>query len=67
MAPLDPVSKSLVMSKLKQFCLKSVVIVIYHTDVQESEDGDTECVPSSNFFDHNIHLENRTLNLRPVC
>jgi len=67
MAPLDPTSKSLVMSKLKEFCSESVVIVIYHTDVQESEDGAIECVPSSNFFDHNIHLENRTLNFRPVC
>lgn len=67
MAPLDPTSKSLVMLRLKEFCSESVVIVIYHTDVQESADGETECVPSSNFFDHNIHLENRTLNFRAVC
>lgn len=81
-APLDPVSKSLVMAKLKNFCQDSVVLVIYHTDVQGSSskdsggsdgsaqnDGDSksECVPSNDFFDHNIHLDNRTLNIRPVC
>jgi ABC-type Mn2+/Zn2+ transport system ATPase subunit len=67
MAPLDPSSKSLVMSKLKAFCNESVVIVIYHTDVQSDENGGQECVPSNNFFDQNIHLENRTLNKRPLC
>jgi ABC-type Mn2+/Zn2+ transport system ATPase subunit len=66
MAPLDPTSKSLVMSKLKAFCSVSVVIVIYHTDVID-EDGGTECVPGNNFFDANLHLENRTLNSRPLC
>eukprot|EP00934_Nitzschia_sp_Nitz4_P006733 Nitzschia sp. Nitz4//scaffold3_size479765//445132//447785//NITZ4_000188-RA/size479765-augustus-gene-1.588-mRNA-1//1//CDS//3329551022//6723//frame0 len=71
MAPLDPRSKSLVMSKLKAFCSASVVIVIYHTDVgrgMEGESGDTvECVPSNDFFDANIHVENKTVRLRPVC
>jgi len=68
MAPLDPTSKSLVMSKLKAFCKKSVVIVIYHTDVMEDKEGESvECVPSNNFFDENIHLENRTLNKRALC
>lgn len=69
MAPLDPTSKSLVMSKLKAKCAGSVVIVIYHTDVMGSdESGDEyECVPSNNFFDANLHLENRTLNMRPLC
>merc|ERR1712137_1293909 len=68
MAPLDPTSKSLVMSKLKAFCKNSVVIVIYHTDVMEDEEGESvECVPSNNFFDENIHLENRTLNKRTLC
>lgn len=69
MAPLDPTSKSLVMSKLKAFCEGSVVIVIYHTDVMGSdEDGsDYECVPGNNFFDANLHLENRTLSTRPLC
>lgn len=67
-APLDPSSKSLVMAKLKNFCKESVVIVIYHTDVQGSDDGKAvDCVASNNFFDRNIHLENRTLNIRPVC
>ncbi|KAG7355528.1 ABC-type exporter [Nitzschia inconspicua] len=73
MAPLDPRSKSLVMSKIKSFCSGSVVIVIYHTDVgreQEAEEGGgelVECVPSNDFFDGNIHVENKMMFLRPVC
>jgi energy-coupling factor transporter ATP-binding protein EcfA2 len=71
MAPLDPRSKALVMSKVKAFCSGSVVIVIYHTDVgreQEGEEGETvECVPSNDFFDGNIHVENKTIKLRPLC
>jgi hypothetical protein len=73
MAPLDPKSKSLVMGQIKAFCAGSVVIVIYHTDVgvgQESdEDGGEliECVPSNDFFDGNIHVENKLMHLRPVC
>ena len=74
MAPLDPASKSLVMGKLKAFCRDSVVLVIYHTDVGRSVSGGegeeqvkTECVPSNNFFHHNLHVENRMLTRRPVC
>lgn len=68
LAPLDPGSKSLVMSKLKSFCADSVVIVIYHTDVRENEEGESiDCVPSNDFFDDNIHLVNHTLVHRPVC
>jgi energy-coupling factor transporter ATP-binding protein EcfA2 len=73
MAPLDPRSKSLVMSSIKSFCSGSVVIVIYHTDVgreQEAEEGSgdlVECVPSNDFFDGNIHVENKMIHLRPVC
>jgi len=69
MAPLDPASKSLVMSKLKGFCKGSIIIVIYHTDVRgagEEEEND-ECVPGNNFFDGNIHLEDRTINMRALC
>jgi ABC-type multidrug transport system fused ATPase/permease subunit len=73
MAPLDPRSKSLVMSSIKSFCSGSVVIVIYHTDVgreQEAEEGSgelVECVPSNDFFDGNIHVESKMMHLRPVC
>jgi energy-coupling factor transporter ATP-binding protein EcfA2 len=76
MAPLDPTSKSLVMAKLKAFCQGSVVIVIYHTDVMSSsssndEEGGSgesyECVPGNNFFDANLHLENRALKKRKLC
>eukprot|EP00559_Dactyliosolen_fragilissimus_P004218 CAMPEP_0184865746 /NCGR_PEP_ID=MMETSP0580-20130426/18891_1 /TAXON_ID=1118495 /ORGANISM="Dactyliosolen fragilissimus" /LENGTH=568 /DNA_ID=CAMNT_0027365055 /DNA_START=1033 /DNA_END=2739 /DNA_ORIENTATION=- len=83
-APLDPESKSLVMEKLKQFCLGSVIIVIYHTDVEVSEsDDDAElkdeinelsaetddniCVKSANFFDKNIHVQDGSIYIRPVC
>mmetsp|Transcript_46039 Transcript_46039/g.97689 ORF Transcript_46039/g.97689 Transcript_46039/m.97689 type:complete len:1010 (+) Transcript_46039:267-3296(+) len=77
MAPLDPASKSQVMSKLKSFCHESVVLVIYHTDVgrgatasadASGSNGDgKECVPSNSFFDHNLHVENKRLATRPVC
>lgn len=71
MAPLDPKSKALVMAKIKAFCAGSVVIVIYHTDVgreTDDEGGQTvECVPSNDFFDGNLHVENKILHLRPVC
>ena len=70
MAPLDPASKALVMAKMKDFCRESVVIVIYHTDVNrgvEVEGETVDCVPSNNFFDKNIHLEHGLLHLRPTC
>lgn len=71
MAPLDPKSKALVMAKIKEFCAGSVVIVIYHTDVGRETDGEggetVECVPSNDFFDGNLHVENKILHLRPVC
>ena len=68
MAPLDPVSKSLVMSKLKDFCRDSVLLVIYHRDVSPEDGGDAEdCVPSSGFFDYNLHVENGHLIERNVC
>ena len=74
-APLDPESKNLVMQKLKSFCSESVVLVIYHADVkvvEGSEDNeemsdDSACVESSNFFSSNIHVENGSLFIRPVC
>mmetsp|Transcript_14631 Transcript_14631/g.40654 ORF Transcript_14631/g.40654 Transcript_14631/m.40654 type:complete len:891 (+) Transcript_14631:119-2791(+) len=71
MAPLDPRSKALVMSQIKSFCAGSVVIVIYHTDVgRDRENGGgevVECVPSNDFFDGNIHVEDKTMILRSVC
>jgi len=71
MAPLDPKSKALVMAKLKAFCSESVVIVIYHTDVgreqEGKEGGAVECVPSNDFFDGNIHVENKIIQMRPIC
>lgn len=70
MAPLDPRSKSLVMARIKSFCAGSVVIVIYHTDVGSEKEKDgalVECVPSTDFFDGNIHVEEKMMNLRPLC
>ena len=58
---------------LKSFCRDSVVIVIYHMDVQVAQDGvhestpERDCIPSTNFFDYNIHLENGILHVRDVC
>ena len=71
MAPLDPRSKSLVMGQIKSFCAGSVVLVIYHTDVGREQDDEgnarVECVPSQDFFDGNLHVENQTMKLRSVC
>lgn len=70
MAPLDPASKELVMTKLKLFCNDSIIIVIYHTDVgqgKEIEGKTVDCVPSNNFFDKNIHLEKGIVHVRDTC
>ena len=70
MAPLDPASKELVMSKLKKFCAKSIIIVIYHTDVgqgKEVEGKIVDCVRSNDFFDKNIHLEKGVVHIRDTC
>ena len=75
MAPLDPSSKSQVMSKLKAFCQESVVLVIYHTDVgrglaassDTTSEATEECVPSNDFFDQNLHVVDKHLTARPVC
>merc|ERR1712154_109512 len=75
-APLDPDSKSLVMQRLKNFCSNSIVLVIYHFDAdvtkvtegsEESASKEDECVPSSNFFDANLHVKDGNLMLRSVC
>lgn len=66
LAPLDPRSKQLVMNKIKLFCSKSIIIVIYHADVG-SDGNKTACIASSNFFDRNIHLENGDVHIRDVC
>ena len=60
------------MQKIKEFCSDSIVLVIYHADVQvtegkEKEEEDDACVHSSNFFDANIHVSQGKLILRPVC
>ena len=76
MAPLDPTSKSLVMSRIRNFCDQSVILVIYHTDVGKTTPGgeggregaeEEECVPSNDFFDSNLHVENGGLIQKNVC
>lgn len=81
LAPLDPTSKVLVMQRIKSFCSSSIVIVIYHNDVADNavdylstesdlsftEDISQTCVPSSNFFDDNLHVENGVLIRRSLC
>ena len=71
-APLDPASKSLVMQRIKDFCVDSIVLVIYHADVKEvkgetHEASDDACVQSSNFFDANLHVQDGFLSVRSVC
>lgn len=70
-APLDPESKNLVMQKLKSFCSESVVLVIYHADVRtvegEEATDDSSCVESGDFFNSNVHVEDGSLFIRPVC
>ena len=67
-AALDPGSKALIQAKLKTFCSKSLVLVIYHTDVQESNDNNLreECI-SPAFFDGNLHFSGGLAQLRPLC
>jgi len=71
MAPLDPASKQTVMAKLKSFCMNSIIIVIYHADATQDASAEgaeaIECVPSSGFFDHNIHLDQGNLHIKPTC
>eukprot|EP00590_Aulacoseira_subarctica_P004436 CAMPEP_0172437758 /NCGR_PEP_ID=MMETSP1064-20121228/72431_1 /TAXON_ID=202472 /ORGANISM="Aulacoseira subarctica , Strain CCAP 1002/5" /LENGTH=497 /DNA_ID=CAMNT_0013186259 /DNA_START=1157 /DNA_END=2650 /DNA_ORIENTATION=+ len=83
LAPLDPESKVLVMQRIKAFCSNSVVIVIYHNDVADNavdylatekneersfaEDISQTCVPSNNFFDDNLHVDNGYLTKRSLC
>ena len=63
----------MVMSRIRTFCGESVVLVIYHTDVGRSVAGgageaeDVECVPSNDFFGHNLHVEDQMLTMRPMC
>lgn len=59
-APLDPLSRQLVMTKIKSFCRKSVVLVIYHSD------DNSGCV-SGGFFDENLHFANGTSKLVGLC
>jgi ABC-type polar amino acid transport system ATPase subunit len=66
LAPLDPRSKQLVMTKIKLFCSSSIIIVIYHADVGTDNDKEA-CIASSNFFDRNIHLESGDVHIRDVC
>jgi hypothetical protein len=73
MAPLDPASKAQIMSKLKAFCDRSVVLVIYHTDVgrgpslSDPSSEEDACVHSNSFFDFNLHVLEKHLVTRPLC
>eukprot|EP00816_Leptocylindrus_hargravesii_P009316 CAMPEP_0196817848 /NCGR_PEP_ID=MMETSP1362-20130617/62852_1 /TAXON_ID=163516 /ORGANISM="Leptocylindrus danicus, Strain CCMP1856" /LENGTH=141 /DNA_ID=CAMNT_0042195711 /DNA_START=162 /DNA_END=587 /DNA_ORIENTATION=+ len=65
MAALDPSSKTIVMSKLKEFCSESIVLVIYHGDSMGEDEN--ACVQGNNFFDSNLHLDNGNLIMRSTC
>eukprot|EP00929_Paragymnodinium_shiwhaense_P002129 TRINITY_DN102329_c0_g1_i1.p1 TRINITY_DN102329_c0_g1~~TRINITY_DN102329_c0_g1_i1.p1 ORF type:complete len:829 (+),score=189.12 TRINITY_DN102329_c0_g1_i1:190-2676(+) len=60
-APLDPVSKSLVQKKLKDFCKDSLILVIHHVG------ADSDCVPSGGFFDETLHFANGSAQLVRTC
>jgi len=59
-APLDPVSKSLVQGKLKDFCQETIILTIHHTNVDE------HCIQRG-FFDDNLHFEQGTARLIGTC
>jgi len=60
-APLDPLSKTLVQRKLKEFCTRSVVLVVYHSDANEA------CLRGGGFFDDNLRFSNGTARLVGTC
>eukprot|EP00928_Gymnodinium_smaydae_P098469 TRINITY_DN9162_c3_g4_i1.p1 TRINITY_DN9162_c3_g4~~TRINITY_DN9162_c3_g4_i1.p1 ORF type:complete len:858 (-),score=205.56 TRINITY_DN9162_c3_g4_i1:103-2676(-) len=59
-APLDPESRQVVQTRLRDFCRNSLLLVIHHSDAQE------RCVPAG-FFDDNLHFENGTAGLIGTC
>lgn len=59
-APLDPHSKVLVQRKLKESCLDSLILAIYHTEAQES------CI-AGGFFDASLRFGNGTAALVAAC
>jgi len=69
-AALDPESKNLVMQRIKGFCVNSIVLVIYHADVKTDESNDMEedsCIAGNNFFNLNLHVEDGSMSIRPIC
>mmetsp|Transcript_64188 Transcript_64188/g.119333 ORF Transcript_64188/g.119333 Transcript_64188/m.119333 type:complete len:157 (-) Transcript_64188:22-492(-) len=61
-AALDPESKRLVQRKLKEFCSKSLILVVHHSDA-----GRQDCIESLGFFDANLHFASGTVQLRDLC
>ena len=77
-AALDPMAKALVHRKLRAACARSLVLVIYHTDVvaavlsstlraTASPTEDSCFTSGSNFFDENLHFSGGVAKLRPLC
>jgi ABC-type nitrate/sulfonate/bicarbonate transport system ATPase subunit len=60
-AALDPKSKGVVQTMLRQRCSKSVLLVIYHQDAEQ------ECVPAGGFFDDNLRFEGGHARLVGTC
>ena len=60
-AALDPKSKRLVQSKLRGFCPRSVLLVIYH------QDAESACVPAGGFFDDNLRFDGGSAALVGTC
>ena len=55
-APLDPVSSQYLKSRLKVFCQKSLVLVVYHGSERLDD----------SFFDDELHFSNGTAILQPL-
>mmetsp|Transcript_3011 Transcript_3011/g.6681 ORF Transcript_3011/g.6681 Transcript_3011/m.6681 type:complete len:804 (-) Transcript_3011:92-2503(-) len=61
-APLDPMSKQVMQTKLKAFCAQSLVLVVYHGGSATSS-----CIDAEGFFDANVHFANGTAQMLDLC
>jgi ATP-binding cassette subfamily C protein len=58
LAPLDPTTKSIVMTEVKEFCNESTILIIYHNE--------KNCV-NGGFFTDNLHFDGGEVQFRELC
>ncbi len=58
LAPLDPNTKSIVMTEVKEFCNESTVLVTYHNEKGCVDDG---------FFTDNLHFDGGEVQFKELC